>query len=234
MRDRWGFDWLRRLSGSPRIQLGLDDSFLMRREPPAAPGPRTLHVSWFGFADGFEAVLDVAAGAGAAGFERVLFWACIDRDMQLFDRLAAACRRAEAIHWQDLVTGPIPVRPGDHMVTARFHPHLIAARYGATGAYRVDRATTTSSRGRSSTSARRSAGSAKRRSPSCRPRRHRSTRSSGSTPSASRPSAGSRPGSTARSTPRRRCPPRSRSRRPGAGTAGGGALRRAQRLSRTL
>lgn len=138
VRDRWSFDWLRQLSDSPRIQLGLDDSFLMRREPPAAPGPRTLHVSWFGFAEGFEAVLDLAAGAGAAGFERVLFWACIDRDMQLFDRLAAACRRAEAIHWQDLVTGPIPVRPGDHMVTARFHPHLIAARYGATGAYRVD------------------------------------------------------------------------------------------------
>ena len=24
------------------------------------------------------------------------------------------------------------------MITARFHPHLLAARYGATGAYRVD------------------------------------------------------------------------------------------------
>ena len=138
VRDRWSFDWLRGLSDSPRIVLGLDDSFLMRREPPAAPGPRTLHVSWFGFADGFEAVLDAAAGARAAGFERVLFWGCIDHDLRLFDRLAAACRGAEAIRWQDLVQGPIPVRPGDHLITARFHPHLIAARYGATGAYRVD------------------------------------------------------------------------------------------------
>ena len=59
--------------------------------------------------------------------------------MQLFERLAAVCPRAEAIRWQELVRGPIPVRPGDHMVTARFHPHLVAARHGATGAYRIDR-----------------------------------------------------------------------------------------------
>jgi hypothetical protein len=139
VRDRWSFDYLRRISDAPQVVLGLDDSFLLDPEPPAEPGPRTLHLSWFASAGGFETVLDLAAGPPAQGFERVLFWACIDRDMGCFERLSMVCPRAEAVAWQALVEGPIPVRPGDHMVTARFHPHLIAARYGATGAYRVDR-----------------------------------------------------------------------------------------------
>ncbi len=138
VRDRWAYDYLKRLSASPRILLGLDDSYLLGRDAPG-PGPRTLHVSWFGYADGFEEVLEFAGGPAAAAFERVLFWACIDRDLTCFERLAAVCPRAEAIRWQDLVRGPIPVRPGDHMITARFHPHLLAARHGATGAYRTDR-----------------------------------------------------------------------------------------------
>ena len=142
VRDRWAYDYLKRLSASPRILLGLDDSYLLGRDAPGdapRPGPRTLHVSWFGYADGFEEVLEFAGGPAAAAFERVLFWACIDRDLTCFERLAAVCPRAEAIRWQDLVRGPIPVRPGDHMITARFHPHLLAARHGATGAYRTDR-----------------------------------------------------------------------------------------------
>ena len=138
VRDRWAFDWLRRLSGAANLVLGLDDSYLLRRAAPA-PGPRTLHLSWFASADGFEEVLDFVAGPAAAGFERILFWACINQDMRLFERLAAVCPRAESIGWQELVRGPVPVRPGDRMVTARFHPHLVAARHGATGAYRIDR-----------------------------------------------------------------------------------------------
>lgn len=139
VRDRWSFDYLRRISDAPQVLLGLDDSYLQPRGPAADAAPRTLHVSWFASASGFEEVLDFAAGPGADGFARVLFWACIDQDLACFERLKAAVPRAEAISWQDLVRGPIPVSPGDHMLTARFHPHLLAARHGATGAYRVDR-----------------------------------------------------------------------------------------------
>ena len=234
VRDRWGFDWLRRLSDSPRIQLGLDDSFLMRREPPAAPGPRTLHVSWFGFAEGFEAVLDLAAGAGAAGFERVLFWACIDRDMQLFERLAAACRRAEAIHWQDLVARADPGaarRPHGHRALPpapdrrplrrdRRLPRRPGLLRRQAGLGRRPRLAVPPDR---RSAARRAAGRAatvqRDRAARCRARRGQAPARGLDLRRALRRGAGAR---------------RAPGPRPGAGTAGGGALRRAQRLSRTL
>ena len=146
LRDRWSYDYLRRHSASPRILLGLDDSYLIPRERqpwpgPAlgpAPRPRTLHLSYFVAADRFEHALDIASGPGADRFERILFWSCTDRDDHCFERLAAVCPRAERIAWRDLLFGRIPVSPGDYMVTARFHPHLLAARHGAGGLYRAD------------------------------------------------------------------------------------------------
>lgn len=151
LRDRWSYDYLRGISSSPRIVLGLDDCFLLRRDVPATEAgatggttgrARTLHLSWFTSAGSFDEVIDFAASvgdSGPGGFGRVLFWACIDQDMRCFEALKAACPRAELIRWQALVNGPIPVAPGDAMITARFHPHLMAARHGAVGAYRTDR-----------------------------------------------------------------------------------------------
>lgn len=139
VRDRWAFDWLRRISDAPCVVNGLDDSFLLPREAPQGTGPRTLHLSWFSFAQGFDEMMAYATGPEAKDFERILFWACTDQDMRCFEKLKESCPRAESTSWQELVKGPLPVRPGDVLLTARFHPHMLAARYGATGAYRVDR-----------------------------------------------------------------------------------------------
>ena len=157
LRDRWSYDYLRRHSASPRILLGLDDTYLLPRQRQPAPGPRTLHLSYFASADRFEHALDIASGPGADQFERVLFWSCTNQDNQCFEQLAAVCPRAERILWSDLVFGRHPRE------SRRLHGHRPVPPPPPGRAPRRARrlssstgATTTSSTARSLISARRS------------------------------------------------------------------------------
>jgi hypothetical protein len=139
LRDRWSYDYLRKFSNSPAILLGLDDTYLSPGSD-GEPGsrPRTLHFSYFKSADLFEQVLDFAGSGRAGKFDRVLFWACTDGDKECFERLREVAPHVELISCEKLVRGPLPVGVGDYMITARFHPHLLAARLGANGVFRKD------------------------------------------------------------------------------------------------
>jgi hypothetical protein len=138
VRDRWAFDYLKKISDSPRILSGLDDTYLLRRESGPTSRPRTLHYSFFSSANNFDRLLSFAAGPEPKAFERIIFWSCTNQDAKCYEQIAAVCPRTELVSWEDLVHGPLPVGVGDFMITARFHPHLLAARYGAYGAFRKD------------------------------------------------------------------------------------------------
>lgn len=137
-RDDEGGSFLAGLSPRDNVISGLDDTFLQAIEPADGPGGRTLHISLFlqeqKLDDALKRIL-LSKDAIARDFDRILFWNCApDRDRQAWDKVRAAFPSAVEVGTWDLVAS-LPVRPGDRMITTRFHPHLLAARAGARGFY---------------------------------------------------------------------------------------------------
>jgi hypothetical protein len=141
-RDTYGFDKLFELGGGAEIVSGVDDSFLLR--PPVAPrgdaAAPALHLSLLRKPlEGRNAGLYDEIVALAEGFGPIFYWNCVpslgDRNIELLRRRLP---RLEVLDCHALIHAPLPVRPGDYMVTQRFHPHLIAARLGCAGTFVED------------------------------------------------------------------------------------------------
>ena len=238
VRDRWALRLAAAALGrAAHLMLGLDDSYLLRREPPAAPGPRTLHLSWFGFGRRLRGRARLRRGrrggrlrAGAVlGLHR-------PATCSSSTRLAAACRRAEAIHWQELVAraGPgaarrphghraLPPAPRSPPATARPAPTAsTSGYYDVKQGSVVDLGSPFRRIGAAPLAELLADAATVQPDPPARRRARR-----GQAPARRLDSDGAlyaaAPAAAALPVPG-----------PGPGTAGGGALRRAQRLSRTL
>lgn len=120
----------------PGIITGSDDAFLMAPRPGPAGMPKTLHVSMYAqLLDEPTAAALGAAIAGIAGeFQRLAFWACTVEDGRAYEALRARVPGLVRLEVEDLLPWP-PLAPADFMITARFHPHLLAARMGMNGRY---------------------------------------------------------------------------------------------------
>lgn len=135
-RDREGAAFLQALAPKARIISGVDDTFLGPLQYQHLPG-RRLHLSWN------EGEMDTPAYRRAeayaldhhADYDEVIFWNCARNDAGTWRRLVTVIPGLRELKFHDLLLSPIPVSPGDHMLTARFHPHLIAARGGAVGGF---------------------------------------------------------------------------------------------------
>lgn len=138
-RDTASARFLRKMSGRDDIaHAGLDDTFLEPIRGAGGGHPRTLHLSSFLVGDELSELvgrLRALKPEIERTFERVLFWNCAPAR----DRPSAAAVKEvfpesiEADVWS--LVDDLPVRPGDFMITTRFHPHLLAARAGAQGYY---------------------------------------------------------------------------------------------------
>jgi hypothetical protein len=68
-------------------------------------------------------------------FKRHIFWVCHYKDIAQFERVSSRWPFVEKATYESLTFEPLPIGPGDYVITSRFHPHLMAARAGAQGQY---------------------------------------------------------------------------------------------------
>lgn len=125
------------LAPEANVVSGLDDTFLgTLRFVSDVPG-RRLHLSWNESATKLPQFAQVEAfvQANHAAYDEVIFWDCAPNDAGTWARLAPQVPGIRQLGFQEMVTAPFPISPGDHMLTARFHPHMIGARGGAVGGY---------------------------------------------------------------------------------------------------
>jgi hypothetical protein len=138
-RDVEGYVQLSRLK--PRDGLlvnGIDDSFMSSVGIPARTASRTMHISCFLTGEPLAKLTEDLKRLRARpdwDFERVLFWECAPhRDREAVTAIQQVLPEIVLVELPDLLW-EIPVRAGDYMITTRFHPHLLAARAGASGYY---------------------------------------------------------------------------------------------------
>lgn len=135
-RDTESADILRKLSPEARVLDGLDDTFMddIVFNPD---GKRRLHLSFNESRVDTPEFISVESYIKQhhGDYDEVLFWQCAPNDAGAWRRIDQLGVGAEKIDFATLVSKPIPVSRGDHMITARFHPHMIGARGGAVGCY---------------------------------------------------------------------------------------------------
>lgn len=135
-RDAASVEALRSIIGdSPSLAEGLDDAFLYPVQTTPHSG-RWLHLS------GFSAK-SVLGPTGEEGpklfdqFDRVVFWACSNGDVELYKAVAAQFPQVEMLDNDSLLNKGLPLEASDFMMAGRFHPHMQAARVGLAGYYTV-------------------------------------------------------------------------------------------------
>lgn len=132
------------LGGRGSARFGLDDAFLrfpeqkVSQHPDAPQDERpSLHLSFFPkiarFGPTGEFVEEIRTLAGSFG--RVYFWLCCKQDLKIYLLLKKAIPRLKMLTPAKLSYGAIPMKESDFMITARFHPHLIAAGTGMSGVF---------------------------------------------------------------------------------------------------
>lgn len=135
-RDTESAEILRKLSPEARVLDGLDDTF-MDDIGFHHDGKRRLHISFNEDSTNTPAFIAAAdyVKQHHGDYDEVLFWQCAPNDAGAWRRIDQLGIGAQKIDFATLVSKPIPVSRGDHMITARFHPHMIGARGGAVGCY---------------------------------------------------------------------------------------------------
>lgn len=135
-RDENSAELLRKISPFANIVSGLDDTFVGDMAYVTDKKHR-LHLSWNfprtkdpEFARVFE-----YAQKNQDRYDEVVFWTCAGNDQGTWDLISQQMPNARELTFADMLHRPLPVSEGDHMLTARFHPHLIGARGGAVGGY---------------------------------------------------------------------------------------------------
>lgn len=139
-RDVESFLYVKAHGGDANVTFGQDDAFLHRASLSSREDRqgRWLHVSDFTGSGFTENILDIVGGARGA-FERIVFWRCMARDDSCVALMREAGIDVDVLTMEHLLDEPLPVTVGDAMLTARFHPHLLAARLGADGFFRTDK-----------------------------------------------------------------------------------------------
>ncbi|WP_110589644.1 polysaccharide pyruvyl transferase family protein [Microbacterium suaedae] len=135
VRDVWSYEYLRRnLSGDRpnKIVLGLDDAFLYRVES-TGQDHRTLHLALRDDPQA-DSIIERLTNKFVGSFDRHLFWVCKHTDAGAYVKVANRFRLFELAGTTQLVEDP-RLGPNDTLITERFHPHLQAARSGASGVY---------------------------------------------------------------------------------------------------
>jgi len=116
------------------FSAGLDDAFLAPVETVPHDG-RWLHLSGYSessiFGQSGRALLDSISRS----FDKVIFWICSKADRVLLNDLLNTHPYIEGVNLKELLNSGIPVMPEDFMLSARFHPHLMASRVGISGYY---------------------------------------------------------------------------------------------------
>lgn len=135
VRDEFSYEYLQRnLTGARREKIiqGLDDAFLYP-VPPHGSNRRTLHVSLRDDKAG-EGMIERMSPEFVGAFDRHIFWACKPADTVAYAKLAKRYPFFEVAGVRQLLDTP-RLGARDVMITERFHPHLMAARAGATGVF---------------------------------------------------------------------------------------------------
>lgn len=111
---------------------GLDDAFLSSVNHVLC-SESALHVSLIGNSDR-TSMFNTLSRDLVQQFERLYFWICTPQDAISFATFAQTYRHTIPLHTSDLLQS-IPVGRENFMLTERFHPHLIGARLGFSGAF---------------------------------------------------------------------------------------------------
>ncbi|MDP8249728.1 polysaccharide pyruvyl transferase family protein [Pseudochrobactrum saccharolyticum] len=127
------------VDNADNIFYGLDDTYLAHVDNVSNVDGCNLHISYFSKAkESLHRLLNKLPDEYFNKFSNVYFWECTMQDRECFDIVKAKHPKVKLLDYRDLVLNPLPVNAGDEMITARFHPHLLAARKGVAGYYRED------------------------------------------------------------------------------------------------
>ena len=139
-RDLESFNYIKSHGGEADVIFGLDDCFLHTRtlSPAEKRQGRWLHLSDFTTSGFIEEILAIVDRTNSC-FDQIVFWECISRDGECASALKRHGADIRILRVDELVNEPLPVAVNDVMMTARFHPHLLAARLGAQGFFRTDK-----------------------------------------------------------------------------------------------
>lgn len=135
VRDSWSYEFLRRnLSGRRRdkVILGLDDAFLYAVESSGSKH-HTLHLALRDDPQS-DSIIERLTHKFVGSFDRHVFWVCKPSDAGAYVKTASRFRLFELAGVSQLLEDT-RLGPNDTLITERFHPHLQAARAGATGVY---------------------------------------------------------------------------------------------------
>jgi hypothetical protein len=138
-RDHYGFQQVKRIAGSlPGLICGHDDSFaLPLRRNPQRTGHRKLHLSSTKGSDDLSrpSVLRMIR-RNLDRFDELVYWACAPHvEGPVIERLQAVFPQMRVAPVEELLFDGLPVDPQDHMLTVRFHPHMVASRLGCSGQF---------------------------------------------------------------------------------------------------
>lgn len=114
------------------VWQGLDDVFLSPVNFHSIPGS-ALHISLIGKSDA-RLMEKTLSNELVSRFDNIYFWICSPQDAQNYAVLGSKFRQILPLTISDLLRS-IPVGSSNHMLTERFHPHLIGARLGFSGAF---------------------------------------------------------------------------------------------------
>lgn len=121
------------------IFYGLDDTYLARVDSVSNADHRNLHISYFSYAkETLRKIINILPSDYFDKFSNIIFWECSRQDRECFEIVKAKYPNVKLLEYRDLVMKPLPIGIGDEMITARFHPHLLAARKGVVGFYKED------------------------------------------------------------------------------------------------
>lgn len=135
VRDRWSYDFLiRNLEAAlhSKVIMGLDDAFL-RPVAVEERNTRTLHLAVL-LDDVGEVMIDRLSPSFVDSFDHHRFWVCKPADASAYVKLSERYKFFELCGPSQLIQNP-HIAPQDVLITERFHPHLQAARAGASGVY---------------------------------------------------------------------------------------------------
>ncbi|WP_374834249.1 polysaccharide pyruvyl transferase family protein [Paenochrobactrum pullorum] len=138
VRDQESYDFIMQYDNSKQaIHNGLDDTFITPVTPiTPVHNHRTLHVSLYNNEDA-DRVIERIPPRFIESFDLHKFWLCTPQDAIQFAKIAKRYPFFSALTLETMIFENLPVSRLDFMITARFHPHLMASRAGSNGAYRA-------------------------------------------------------------------------------------------------
>lgn len=139
LRDFFGHGRLRQLAGEAAPLLcGQDDAFLYPvQAQPHSGGVRRLHLSAYRAGNIFaQPGVQDWLRQHAPSFGETVYWECAPHlEQDIVEGLRACLPELRVASVDELLFQGPPAHPGDHMISMRYHPHLVGARLGVSGQY---------------------------------------------------------------------------------------------------